>query len=82
VQNGAAPARVISFLLDASRSSVTAQTLIERATPTLGDPTHGVFVDASFFYIANSGWNGIDEHGAPTPSIRSSPAIIMRVDGI
>jgi hypothetical protein len=56
--------------------------VVERATPTLGDPTHGVFVDADFFYIANSGWNGIDERGVISSSTHLSPAIIMRVDGI
>ena len=86
VQNGASPERVISFRLDASRSSITAdivaERVVERATPTLGDPTHGVFVDADFFYIANSGWNGIDERGVISSSTHLSPAIIMRVDGI
>jgi hypothetical protein len=82
VQNGASPERVISFLLDSSRSSIVAETLIERATHTLGDPTHGVFVGASFFYIANSGWSGLDERGVTRSSIHLSPAIIMRVDGM
>jgi len=82
VQNGASPERVISFRLDSSRSSIAAETVIERSTHTLGDPTHGVFVDAAFLYIANSGWNGIDEHGVTRPSTQLSPAIIMRVDGL
>jgi hypothetical protein len=82
VQNGASPARVISFRLDASRSSVVAETVIERATPTLGDPTHGVFGDGAFFYIANSGWGGLDEHGVTSSSSPLSPAVIMRVNGL
>jgi len=81
VQNGASPQRVISFHLNSSRSSIEAETVIERATHTLGDPTHGVFVDGAFFYIANSGWNTLDEHGVFKPSIPLSPAIIMRADG-
>ena len=30
---------------------------------TLGDPTHGVVVGDYFYYIANSGWDVLDEHG-------------------
>lgn len=32
-------------------------------TRTLGHSTHGMVVDGSFYYIANSGWDAIDEHG-------------------
>ena len=39
------------------------ESIIERATPTLGDPTHGVIVGNYFYYIANSGWDSLDEHG-------------------
>ena len=82
VQNGTAPKRAIVLHLDALKSVITAETVIERSTRTLDLPTHGVFVGATFFYIANSGWDGLDEHGARIPSIHVSPAIIMRVDGI
>jgi hypothetical protein len=82
VQNGASPERVISFRLDSSRSSIAGETVIERATPTLGDPTHGVFVGAAFFYIANSGWNGLDEHGVTRSSVHLTPAIIMKTPAL
>jgi sugar lactone lactonase YvrE len=62
-QNGASPERVVRFKIDASRTHVIAATIIERATPTLGDPTHGVIVGEYFYYIANSGWDTLDEHG-------------------
>jgi sugar lactone lactonase YvrE len=84
IQNGASPQRVVAFALDRSRREIRAETVIERATNTLGDPTHGVFVGDSFFYIANSGWGALDEHGvqaampAATPVMK--PALIMKVD--
>jgi hypothetical protein len=34
------------------------------ATARLGDPTHGAVVGDSFYFIANSGWDSLDEHGA------------------
>jgi len=62
-QNGASPERVLQVHLDASLTRVVSAESIERATPTLGDPTHGVFVGNDFYYIANSGWSELDDHG-------------------
>jgi sugar lactone lactonase YvrE len=78
VQNGTSPQRVIVFTLNRSKSGITKETIIERATSTLGVPTHGVFADHRFFYIANSGWNSIDEHGVSIPTLPLTRATIMR----
>lgn len=78
-QNGTSPERVIAFKLDSSLSHVVSETIIERATPTLGDPTHGVVVGNAFYYIANSGWNALDDHGNKKPGAVLSPPLIMRV---
>jgi hypothetical protein len=71
---------VIRFELDPSLSRVASESIIERGTPTLGDPTHGVVVDGWFYYIANSGWDTMDEHGAAREGKTMSGAVIMRVD--
>jgi hypothetical protein len=78
VQNGTSPERVASFKLDATLGKIGKQTIIESATDTLGDPTHGVVVGRDFYYIANSGWNTIDEHGKLLPGAKPSPARLMR----
>jgi hypothetical protein len=80
VQNGASPERVVAFALNASRSAVVAEKVIERATATLGEPTHGVFVGGTFYYVANSGWDTLDDHGAVRSAAQLTPALIMRVD--
>jgi hypothetical protein len=80
VQNGTTPERVVTFRLNDSLSEVTSEAVIERASRTLGDPTHGVIVGTTFYYIANSGWDVIDEHGELKPGSRLSPARVMRVD--
>jgi len=77
-QNGASPERVIRFQLDKSLTHVIAEETIERATLTLGDPTHGVIVGDSFYYIANSGWDALDDHGVEKPGSKLTPARIMR----
>ncbi len=79
-QNGTSPERVVQFTLDGSRQAIIAEKIIERATMTLGDPTHGVVVGNYFYYIANSGWDALDEHGTVLAG-KSLPApLIMRAD--
>ena len=63
-QNGTSPERVIIFKLDSSQSRIVSPHVIERATKTLGDPTHGVIVDHDFYYIANSGWDTLSDDGS------------------
>ncbi len=62
-QNGTSPERVVRFALTAQKTRVLSESILERATPTLGDPTHGVVVGGYFYYIANSGWDVLDQHG-------------------
>jgi len=78
VQNGTAPERVMIFRLNHSLSEITSEAVIERASRTLGDPTHGVIVGTAFYYIANSGWDVIDEHGELKPGAHLSPARVMK----
>ncbi|HEY7964906.1 MAG TPA: hypothetical protein VID49_12395 [Steroidobacteraceae bacterium] len=79
VQNGTLPERVVLFTLDPTFDHIVAETVIERSTATLGDPTHGVIVGNDFYYIANSGWDLLDEHGALKSDAHPSPPRIMRV---
>ena len=79
VQNGTSPERVVFFQLDSALTKIIAETIIERSTDSLGDPTHGVVVSGDFYYIANSGWDLIDEHGNLKPGAHPSAALIMRV---
>ena len=80
VQNGTSPERVVVFTLDAALAKVVSERVIERSTPTLGDPTHGVIVDDDFYYIANSGWNVVDEHGNVKPGTERSAPRVMRAE--
>jgi hypothetical protein len=77
-QNGSSPERVVRFALDVSKTRVLSESIIERATPTLGDPTHGVVVDGYFYYIANSGWDSLDDHGVLKEGKILSAPVIMR----
>jgi hypothetical protein len=76
-QNGTSPERVIRFKLDSTLVRVEAQQIIERASPTLGDPTHGVVVDNKLFYISNSGWDVLDDQGVLTAGAKMTSAHVM-----
>jgi hypothetical protein len=77
-QNGASPERVVRFTLNDSKTGVVAEDILERATPTLGDPTHGVVVGNDFYYIANSGWDALDDHGHLLKGKELPTARVMR----
>jgi hypothetical protein len=77
-QNGTFPERVIRFRLNSTLTRIESEQIIESATATLGDPTHGVVVGDFFYYIANSGWNKVDEHGDRKAGSSMTPAQVMR----
>src|SRR3954469_22660151 len=77
-QNGSSPERVVRFELDQSFTRIESESIIERATPTLGDPTHGLIVDGVFYYIANSGWDTLNDDGTPKPGSVPSRASLMQ----
>lgn len=77
-QNGTSPERVIQFTLDGGNMGIVAESIIERSTSSLGDPTHGVVVGNYFYYIANSGWDVLDDHGNILPGRALPVGLIMR----
>jgi hypothetical protein len=52
--------------------------MIERATATLGGPTHGVVVGDTFYYIANSGWDALDPDGSVKPGVTMTASLVMK----
>jgi hypothetical protein len=78
IQNGAAPERVVRFVLDPSLRRVVDWSVVERATPGLGDPTHGVVIGDDFVFIANSGWDRFADDGHITKPA-GDPARLVRV---
>jgi hypothetical protein len=79
-QNGTSPERVMLFTLDGANTGIVAESIIERATSSLGDPTHGVVVGDYFYYIANSGWDVLDDHGNIMPGRALPVGLIMRTE--
>jgi hypothetical protein len=77
-QNGTSPERIVRIKLDQSRMKVISEDVVERSTATLGDPTHGVVVGDWFYYIANSGWDVVNDHGDLKAGEKFSPGRVMR----
>jgi hypothetical protein len=80
VQNGMVPPRVARLAYDAATRTVTRADVLERATPGLGDPTHGVRVGRAYYFIAGSGWSRYDDDGKPVPSPGADAPAIWRMD--
>src|SRR5579872_595395 len=79
VQNGTSPERVVEFTLNAALTRIESERIIEKSTPTLGDPTHGVIIGEKFYYIANSGWDIVDDHGNVKPDAQMTVPQVMWV---
>jgi hypothetical protein len=77
-QNGTSPQRIIQLELNPSLTSIASTRVIEQASPDSGDPTHGVVVGDDFYYIANSGWNQLDDRGEVNAGSYLTPAKILR----
>ena len=76
VQNGTQPERIVSFHLR-SPNQVDSFKVLEANWKGLGDPTHAVIVDNSFYFIANSGWDRMDDDGKFSAG---APAEIWKLD--
>ncbi len=67
VQNGSTPPRLIRMSLDDSLTRITQWATLEANWPGLGAPTHGVIVGDQFYFIANSGWDRMNDDGSVKP---------------
>ena len=63
VQNGTVPERLLLLRLNADFTRITGWSVLLARAPALGDPTHGAVAGGHFQFIANSGWDRVDEQG-------------------
>lgn len=79
VQNGVAPKRVVELRMDDAEQRITGWRALESATPLLTEPTHAVLVGGEVFFVADSGWDRIDDAGRVKPGMVLEPAHVLRV---
>lgn len=79
VQNGTTPNRVLRLLLDTAMTRVLDAEVLERAKPAVSDPTHGVMVGDTFYFIARSGWDRVRDNGTLAPGGADDASVVRRL---
>jgi len=74
VQNGSDPQRIVRLWLDAAHRRVVRLEVLEANTPWLTEPTHGVVVGRSYYFIANAQWD-LFENGRIQAAKLKPPAV-------
>lgn len=75
-QNGVSPQRVVRFSLNTAKTEVTEWRALEANHRDFLEPTLGVIVNGTFFYVANSQWPLIDEKGVLVKDKLREPVIL------
>ena len=79
VQNGVNPHRVVRLFLNQKMDQVLRFEIVEANHPLFDEPTLGVIVKDTFYYIANSQWGAIDEKGQLTSSDKLREPVILKM---
>lgn len=79
VQNGIAPWRLVRLFLSDDFKRVDRLQVIEANNPLFDEPTLGVIVKDTFYFIANSQWGLVDDKGQLGPADKLADPIILRV---
>jgi hypothetical protein len=79
VQNGVAPARIARFCLDADGGGVRRLEMVDRNPALADEPTLGVVVGDSLFYVATSQWDKFGDAGTRVAHSALRPATVLGV---
>ncbi|MEW6126604.1 MAG: hypothetical protein AB1757_06150 [Acidobacteriota bacterium] len=79
VQNGVNPHRLIRLKLNDKLNAITKVDLVEANNPQFAEPTLGVVVKDAFYFIANSQWDLIDDHGKFASLEKLQPVRVLKM---
>jgi len=79
VQNGVAPSRVVRLHLDGNGRRIVAADVLERARPDYAEPTLGVVVGSTLYYVANSQWEQFREDGTIEAPTELKAPLVLRL---
>ncbi len=79
VQNGTNPHRVVRVTLDDKRDNVKSVAVVEANNPLFDEPTLGVIVGDTFYYVAASGWGAFDREGKLPPPEKLKDHVVLKV---
>ena len=78
IQNGVSPARVIRYFLGPSQNHIARFKILDRKHPAFNEPTMGVIVGSTFYYIGNSQWSGYDANHHIKPDDQLQEIVILK----
>ena len=77
VQNGVTPYRVVRLHLDGDGRRIMSADVLERARPDYAEPTLGVVVGRTLYYVANSQWERFRDDGTiDAPDALRNPLVL------
>jgi hypothetical protein len=81
IQNGVNPNRIIRFSPSPDFKQFNKFTVMEVNNPLIGEPTLGVIVKDTFYFIANSQWDTVDNKGqlAPVDKLQNPRILKMKL---
>ena len=79
IQNGTTPHRVVRFKLSKRLDAIESFETLEANNPLFDEPTLGVIVKDTLFYIANSQWGAIDRNGALSQPEKLTNPVILKL---
>ena len=78
IQNGTEPRRVLRLELDRESRVITRWSVLEQASPELGEPNHGAWTRDGLVLIGNSGWERVGDDGGVTATPASrAPSLLL-----
>lgn len=78
-QNGLNPNRIIRVSLSSDLKQFTRFAVIEANNPLFDEPTLGVMVKDTFYFIANSQWEKVDDKGQLAPLDKLQNPLILKM---
>lgn len=79
VQNGSGAERVVRFKLNAAKTAILSEEILESRNPLFQIPTTGVVSGSSLFLIANSYLESVDDQGTLKPEAPLGEATVLSV---
>ena len=80
VQNGVTPQRVIRVWLSKDLGRVERLEVVEANNPVFLEPTLGVLVKDTFYFIANSQWPLVDENGKLAAEDKLQDPVVLKMN--
>lgn len=78
IQNGTAPMQVNRYVLNADMTALTKAETIDRGHPAFGEPTNGLIVNNTLYYVANSQWGGYTKDNKLKPADQLQDVVILK----